>query len=283
MSVPNIGRAPSLRRRIVRYTRNMDRAKLSPSYVLTHRERILPYLRYRFPRLSAPFFLGKRHRCSLCGVPLRRFAGFFASSVADCRVEGVCPFCGSLSRTRQLDWWLSRTGLLNPGARVLHVAPENALLQKLRQTTLCDVTTFDLAREDVDVRGNLERMPFDASRFDVIICSHVLEHVCDDAAAMREMCRVLKPGGVALVMVPLTSKPTEEDPSVTSAAERAKRFGLEDHLRIYGPDIVERLDAAGFVVEVLQLPEALKLPDASAHFMGMGVHDTLFVARARER
>jgi ubiquinone/menaquinone biosynthesis C-methylase UbiE len=79
--------------------------------------------------------------------------------------------------------------------------------------------------------------------FDVIYCSHVLEHVPDDRKAMREFARVLKPEGWAVFMVSLSEEHTIEDPSITSPAERERLFGQHDHVRRYGPDFKDRLDS----------------------------------------
>lgn len=89
--------------------------------------------------------------------------------------------------------------------------------------------------------------------FDVVFCSHVLEHVPDDRKAMREPARVLKPGGWAVIMVPcyLEGGPTFEDFTVTAPAERLKLFGQEDHVRLYGNDFVDRLRESRFEVRVL--------------------------------
>jgi len=90
----------------------------------------------------------------------------------------------------------------------------------------------------------------DAS-FDVILCSHVLEHVHDDQRAMRELFRILRPGGWAMIQVPISSKPTFEDPSITEPAERERVFWQADHVRLYGLDIADRLLEAGFEVETV--------------------------------
>ena len=98
--------------------------------------------------------------------------------------------------------------------------------------------------------------------FDVIYCSHVLEHVPDDRKAMREFRRVLKRGGWAILLVPITAGKTHEDPSITEPAERLRVFGQEDHVRIYGPDYVDRLREAGFAVTETRVPDLVSPEDA---------------------
>jgi ubiquinone/menaquinone biosynthesis C-methylase UbiE len=56
--------------------------------------------------------------------------------------------------------------------------------------------------------------PFDDRSFDVLYCSHVLEHVPGDHKAMQECYRVLKSGAWAALMVPIFREPTVEDPSI---------------------------------------------------------------------
>jgi SAM-dependent methyltransferase len=91
------------------------------------------------------------------------------------------------------------------------------------------------------VRMDITDIQYPKDTFDVIYCSHVLEHVVDDRKAMREFHRVLRPDGWALLLVPITVEKTFEDPSVTDPEERLSVFGQEDHVRCYGPDYVERL------------------------------------------
>lgn len=255
----------------------MDARKLHPRYVLAHRERILPFVRHRLGRLAAPLFLGVRYRCALCRAPLRAWATFFTSEHGG-PSGGLCPVCSSLPRTRQLWVWLQASGALDEVRDVLHVAPERALLRVLRARPALRVVTVDLMRRDVDVQASLTALPLDAGSFDLALCSHVLEHVPDDRAALRELFRVLRPGGLLCVMVPLGAEPTEEDPGA-SPAERDRRFGQADHVRRYGPDLVVRLEAAGFLVERVAFPAALGKPPAELRRLGLDPPDTLFAAR----
>jgi ubiquinone/menaquinone biosynthesis C-methylase UbiE len=140
---------------------------------------------------------------------------------------------------------------------VLHVAPEPSLRAVLEKLSQLQYTTGDLLAQDVDVELDLTAIDFPDHTFDVVLCSHVLEHIPDDRRAMREIRRVLKPDGWALINVP--SDPdraqTYEDLSIVSPEARLERFGQDDHVRVYGAvDFVARLKEAGF--RVTKDPEA---------------------------
>jgi SAM-dependent methyltransferase len=102
------------------------------------------------------------------------------------------------------------------------------------------------------VHFDITDIPYDEGWFDAVICSHVLEHIPDDAAAMSELHRVLRPGGWAVFLVPidLDSPTTLEDPSVVTPEQRLEAYWATDHVRLYGRDFTDRLRAAGFDVEV---------------------------------
>jgi len=93
--------------------------------------------------------------------------------------------------------------------------------------------------------------------FDVIYCSHVLEHVSDDRRAIRELHRVLKSDGWAILQVPITAYRTFEDSSIINPTDRLRFFGNKDHVRKYGPDFIERLKEGGFKVKVITASDFL--------------------------
>jgi SAM-dependent methyltransferase len=97
--------------------------------------------------------------------------------------------------------------------------------------------------------------------YDVVIANHVLEHIDDDRKAMRELVRVLKPGGIALLTAPInpTRQSTYEDASITDPAARAAHFNAPDHRRYYGLDFADRLIEAGLRVETFRLPPPVEV------------------------
>ena len=65
-------------------------------------------------------------------------------------------------------------------------------------------------------------MPFEDDSFDATLCNHVMEHVADDIKAMKEILRVLKPGGWAIIQVPFfppLPEKTLEDPMLPHPAK----------------------------------------------------------------
>ncbi len=114
-----------------------------------------------------------------------------------------------------------------------------------------DYTTADLYSPIVDVKADILDLPFDDENFDIVFCNHVLEHIEDDTKAMKELYRILKPGGMGVFQIPqdLGLEKTYEDFNITSKEDRKKHFGQYDHVRIYGKDYFDRLRKVGFTVK----------------------------------
>lgn len=169
-----------------------------------------------------------------------------------------CPKCGATDRDRLYalylnDFWVNRAG----SKKVLDIAPGAALGGWIRKHLGSDYTSCDLFMEGVDVVADIQDLGvFQDQQFDLIICSHVLEHVPDDQKALKELFRVLRTGGEAVLMVPIVKKLTAviEDPALTSVPERWKRFGQDDHIRLYSPaGFASRIETAGFQLKKITM------------------------------
>jgi SAM-dependent methyltransferase len=167
------------------------------------------------------------------------------------RAEAQCIHCGSLERHRFVWLFLTEHTDLFDGRsrRVLHFAPERALEPLLRERLGAGYHTADIVRADVELQLDVTNLALASQSFDVVLCSHVLEHVPDDRLAMTEIHRVLAEQGWGLVIVPVRASVTFEDPTVDTPEKRLRVFGQSDHVRLYGLDIVDRLNAAGLNVD----------------------------------
>lgn len=166
-----------------------------------------------------------------------------------------CPVCGAYDRDRLMIAFLEEVRAEgNEKLRMLHVAPSPAIDRYAlgRDDILYEST--DLMLEGVTFQADLQHMDMVAdATYDIIVCSHVLEHVENDAKAMLELHRILKPDGVCLVLVPLiVGKRDTEEQWGCSIEENWRRFGQGDHSRLYGKeDFIRRLQDAGFYVNEL--------------------------------
>jgi SAM-dependent methyltransferase len=159
------------------------------------------------------------------------------------------------------------------------VAPEPALTNLLRRARGLEIVSADLDSPFATVSLDITKIEMADASFDVILCSHVLEHVHDDRRAMRELWRILRPGGWAMIQVPVSTTPTFEDPSITDPAQRERLFWQADHVRLYGLDIADRLAEAGFEVGTI-FGEQLVSSDQLAR-TGIYPRDLVFLCRKR--
>jgi len=198
-------------------------------------------------------YIGKGRICPVCGKSSSKFGPNGIPPRQDVR----CMFCGAVERHR-LTWkfFEEKTNLFDgQSKKMLHIAAEEFFESRLRSCLKGDYLTADLFNPRAMIAMDITDIKYPDNSFDVIFCSHVLEHVSDDRLAMREFSRVLKPEGWAVLLVPITAEKTFEDPSITSPEERLRVFGQEDHVRRYGPDYLDRLQESGLEVTVIPASE----------------------------
>ena len=211
------------------------------------------------------YYQGSTYKCPFCKKTARLFVPRRSASKVmkerhivggGSRKNCYCPWCGSKDRERLVWIFLrDRSDLLKKNIKLLHIAPERKLRNVLQEQKSIEYVSGDKFTEgyaypENTVNLDLLKLPFKDKLFDWIICNHTLEHIEDDKKAMKEMCRVLKNSGFAVLQAPISYdlEKTEEDSSVVMPKDREKRFGQFDHVRIYGKDYVQRLTSSGFVV-----------------------------------
>ena len=164
-----------------------------------------------------------------------------------------CSNCGASDRERLYALYFEQVFVhKKPTLNLLDIAPAIPFTKYLKSIPELSIRTMDLFMPDVDDVADITSMNiYKDGQFDIFICSHVLEHIEDDFAAIKELYRILAVNGWGIVMVPINLglKENYEDRTVNDEAGRWKYFGQDDHVRLYSKKgFTERLSAEGFTV-----------------------------------
>ncbi len=228
----------------------------------------------RLSYLVRPFLAlalkGNRYTDPIDGKSFRRFLPY---GYGKQRENVLSPSTLSLERHRLLWLYLKQeTDLFEKPYKLLHFAPEQAFYKRFRKQPNLDYTTTDLNSPLADVKADICNLPFADNAYDFILCNHVLEHIPDDMRALRELYRVLKPGGMAILQIPqdLKREHTFQDNSITDPVERTKIFGQYDHVRVYGRDYFDRLRSVGFIVEEVDYTSGMSAQSVDRYRLAAG-------------
>lgn len=189
--------------------------------------------------------------CPVCG-----YHGTFLSVGRPSRWDARCPKCASRDRHR-LMWLYFQENAVDPShLRVLNFGPEKCLIERMRDNP--DYEAADLYARIARFRLDITAIDRPDDCFDMVIAHHVLEHIDDDRTAIRELFRVTRPGGLAVISVPqdLTRARTYENPAITDPDERFVHFAGTDHKRFYARDFGDRLAEPGYEVTPYRRDEA---------------------------
>ena len=195
---------------------------------LSTAETALPFLRARW--------------CPICqwrGLRFRTIA-FVEYSRADAR----CPVCGSMERHRALSHFYPTflKALPRAPARVIHFAPEKSLVPIIKPLCGSYQTSMYPTQGWSDMTLDLSKLDLPDASYDLFIMNHVLNCVPDDRPVVREMARVLKPGGIVLATVGFKEGRTSEHPLASNQTYR--EYGTDDLESAFSPFGVRRVYAA---------------------------------------
>lgn len=239
----------------------MDNKKLRSTV-----SKVVPYPVIEISRRALNF--GFSHKCYVCNASVRRMLpqGYGYPLLERLQVVGGmykvddrCPVCHAGDRDRLVKFYLERHVFKNetPILTVAHIAPEKGLTKYFSSKSDLNYQPGDIEPQRYRHLNTVRHMdllniPLKSGSVDIFVCNHVLEHIVDDALAMREIRRVLAPDGIAILQVPIALKleHTIEGNGSESEDEKLSLYGQRDHVRIYTEaDYTRRLEAAGFNVE----------------------------------
>ena len=194
----------------------------------------------------------------------------------------VCPWCHSHLHHRLL--WTVLPGIVHEitanaptrKPRLLHFAPEKFSRSRLSAINTLKYITTDYMRDDVNTQLDMCHLGLATESIDLVIASHVLEHVQDDKAALEELYRVLRPSGAAILLVPLLAERSFQRSDIETEPERLRYYGQEDHVRAYGVDFAERIQSVGFETTIIRASE---FPHLNRSNYLLNVQGVLFLGR----
>ncbi len=212
----------------------------------------------------------------------KSYKSFLPYGYENQRENVLAPGTLSLERHRLLWLYLGETDFFSRRIKLLHFAPEQAFYKRFMVQSNLEYITTDIESPLAKVKADICNLPFEDNEFDVILCNHVLEHINDDQTAMKELFRVMKPGGWGVFQIPLDRMRSTsfQDDRITDPKERRKIFGQYDHVRVYGMDYFNTLRAIGFEVEEILLQK--KLTDQQIKRYGLDPNEILPVCRKPE-
>ena len=226
--------------------------------------------------------------CPICGTfLLTKFRKYNIPPVPPIQLppleDWLCPYCGSHPRFRFMYIYLTSQYQENSNIAVLHFAPEECLIPLMKKLFGLGWKSADILPGRAMIQADITDIKVADNEFDLVICSHVLEHVQDDYRALHELYRILKTGGQALLVVPMNGKITTiEDPNCSDPIERLRRFGQDDHFRLYGYDFIDRVKSAGFDVTRIVSNEFIR--SAQIHKLLLGDHmEYIYIATKKKR
>ncbi|WP_207545710.1 class I SAM-dependent methyltransferase [Mycobacterium intracellulare] len=194
----------------------------------------------------------------------------------------LCPVCGSVDRDRLYKLYFDRFLPPDGVRRVLEFAPSAPLSRYLKSRDDFHYRSADLMMGGVDDIVDITDMPIYADcSVDFFICSHVLEHVLDDARALNELYRILAPGGRGIIMTPVAPEGSfDEDPAVTDEDERWRRFAQGDHVRLYDRStLCSRISKSGFEVSAL---DSQSFGEGTFNRHAIAIGSVLYIVRKPE-
>jgi SAM-dependent methyltransferase len=234
------------------------------------------------------YSLGKQKKCPICNASFIKFlsAGSKSHALVKYQVDGAgyrenvtCLSCSSSDRSRLLYLFLTlkHESLLNSPINLLHVASDTEFPSFFKSKKNISYFNGDLDKNLGDLELDITAMSFESNFFDLIICNHVIEQIEDELSATKELFRVLKKNGFAILQAPVSRvrNETYEDLNLNTPEQYESAYGQKDMRRMYGQDYKKRLELAGFMMQELKPNNFLSMELITRH--GINPNENIFI------
>ncbi len=234
------------------------------------------------------YAFGSRKKCPICDASFIRFlsAGSKSHALVKYQVDAAgyrknvtCLSCKSSDRSRLLYLFLTlkHAPLLNSSINLLHVASDTEFPSFFKRKKNISYFNGELDQELGDLEIDITNMTFESNFFDLIICNHVIEQIEDELSATKELFRVLKKDGFAILQAPISRirNETFEDLNFNTPKQFEDEYGQKDMRRMYGQDYKKRLELAGFVMQESKPNDFLSMELITLY--GINPCETIFI------
>lgn len=213
---------------------------------------------------------GNKHKCYICGNTFNQFIKYHGGTrnipefrlrlnlVDSDRDNFGCPYCPAYDRERHLFMFFDKINFWEqlPKLKILHFAPEKNLSKKIDSYNPIKYikADFNPYQEDT-LKIDATNIPYQNDTYNLVICNHVLEHIPDYLTALKEIYRVLKPNGIAILQTPYSKilHRNFEDKNINTDELRYFFYGEKDHYRIFSEqNFFEDLQKTGFALNIIQ-------------------------------
>jgi SAM-dependent methyltransferase len=234
------------------------------------------------------YSLGKQKKCPICDASFIKFlsAGSKSNALVKYQVDAAgyrqnvtCLSCESSDRSRLLYLFLTlkHESLLNSSINLLHIASDTEFPSFFKSKKNISYFNGDLDKDLGDLELDVTNLSFESNFFDVIICNHVIEQIEDELSATKELFRVLKKDGLAILQAPISRirNETYENLNLNTPEQYESAYGQKDMRRMYGQDYKKRLELAGFIMHESKPNDFLSIELITLH--GINPNESIFI------
>jgi len=234
------------------------------------------FIRRQYYKILSTAYKGDNYYCICCD---RSFKSFLEHGNIP-RKNAKCPYCRSLERTRLLNHYLlNETDVFFGEKKLLHFAPEYQLGENLRKALKTNYLSVDIRKGVADEVQDIQDLSFSDNTFEYIICSCVLGHIPNEAKAIDEMFRVLKPNGKAFIitLINFQSNKTYQNDSIKTPEDKLKHYTEDDLCRLHGKDFIERLNRSNVHVKEIEYSSAFSTSEKLKFSLGNTERELIYL------